>query len=84
VLDPTRAPPRPPPQPPNATPQVPPSWEALGGLGGAWDREFDPTPPPPPPKPALPHLWVGPAKFLPSIVFTAHPAQKYKKIIGAA
>jgi hypothetical protein len=76
VLDPTRAPPRPP-EPPNTppqAPQVPPSPPNLGGLGGAWDREFDPAPPPP--KPALAHLWAGPTKFIPSVVFTARPAQR--------
>jgi hypothetical protein len=39
---------------------------------------------PPPPKPALPHLWAGLPNIRASIVFTARPAQRLKKTIGAA
>jgi hypothetical protein len=34
--------------------------------------------------PVLPHFWVGLPNFGTSVVYTAHPAQRSEKTIGAA
>jgi hypothetical protein len=48
----------------------------------------DPTsifaPIPPSSKPTLPHHWIGPPNFTPSIYFTTRLAQKLGKTIDAA
>jgi hypothetical protein len=90
----TQAPPSPPPLSPLTYPPPPPPFplasppskaKGKGGGGGKWEEGGPEIPPCPPfPRPALPHLWVGPLKFGASVVFIAGPAQRLKKIVGAA
>jgi hypothetical protein len=65
----------------------PSDWEGDLWLPGgeARARDLVAAPPgPPPPRPALSHLWAGPPNFGASVVFTARPAQRLEKTIGAA
>jgi hypothetical protein len=49
-----------------------------GGKGGPGFHLASPFP-----RLALPHLWAGPPNFGASVVFTARPAQRSEKTIGA-
>jgi hypothetical protein len=52
-----------------------------GVSGGKGGLGFHPAPPFP--RPTMPYLWIGPPNFGASVVFTARPAQRSEKTIGA-
>jgi hypothetical protein len=60
-----------------------PGGSTEGRPGGAGAHDLVATPPPLV-RPAMPHLWARPPNFGASVVYTARPAQRLKKTIGAA